>query len=161
MQAAKTGAATVRGKSLDFDQLAERAMQLLHDDNLEVSKLRPFFWSLVEAYVDRFQCYPFDVRKALFCHLELNDYPAEEVTAVIEALLQRYRAYHGEPLALDCLKTGPGQEKADAASLPASSSAAVAGDAPRVGAGDGLHDSLRWAAMLGERLQAGALEEEA
>lgn len=157
MQAAKTkSAATARGKPLDFDQLAERAMQLLQDENLEVSKLRPFFWSLVEAYVDRFQCFPFDVRNALFCHLELNDYPAEEVEAVIEALLQRYRAFHGEPLAGERHAAVQSPRAPVPAAVPASSSTGET----ETGPGDaGLRDSLHLAAMLAERLQAGGLEE--
>ena len=44
--------------SADLTQVGELAIELLNDKNLEVSKVRPFFWSLVEAYVDRFQLYP-------------------------------------------------------------------------------------------------------
>ncbi len=71
---------------VNLDQLGEIVQQLLNDKNLEVSKVRPFFWSLVETYVDRFQCFPFDVNKALFSHLELNDFPEEELRALIRQL---------------------------------------------------------------------------
>ena len=71
---------------VNLDQLGEIVQQLLNDKNLEVSKVRPFFWSLVETYVDRFQCFPFDVNKALFSHLELNDFPEGELRALIRQL---------------------------------------------------------------------------
>lgn len=47
-----------RLERLDLTQLGELVGRLLKDESLEVSKVRPFFWSLVEAYVDRFQLYP-------------------------------------------------------------------------------------------------------
>lgn len=72
----------------NFDQLALSAHKLLNDEHLEVSKIRPFFWSLVETYVDRFQVYPFDVSKALFGYLELEACPEDEVQALIGKLEQ-------------------------------------------------------------------------
>jgi len=83
---------------LDLTQLGELAIKLLNDKNLEVSKVRPFFWSLVEAYVDRFQLYPFDVSKALFSHLELNDYPEKTVKQLVEQLESQFEQSHGRPL---------------------------------------------------------------
>jgi len=83
---------------LDLTQLGELASQLLNDKNLEVSKVRPFFWSLVETYVDRFDLYPFDINKALFSHLELNDYPEETVSQLIKQLESRFQKTHGRPL---------------------------------------------------------------
>ncbi len=81
-----------------LDQLGKIAQQLLNDKDLEVSKVRPFFWSLVETYVDRFQLYPFDISKALLCHFELQAYPAEELTKLIEQLEQQYEKFHGRAL---------------------------------------------------------------
>jgi len=72
----------------NFDQLALSAHKLLNDEHLEVSKIRPFFWSLVETYVDRFQVYPFDVSKALFGYLELEACSEDEVQALIGKLEQ-------------------------------------------------------------------------
>ncbi len=83
---------------LDLDQLAELAIRMLNDKNLEVSKVRPFFWSLVETYVDRFNLYPFDVNKALFSHLELNDYPEETVLQLVKQLESQFEKTHGRPL---------------------------------------------------------------
>lgn len=83
---------------LDLTQLGELAIKLLNDKNLEVSKVRPFFWSLVEAYVDRFQLYPFDVSKVLFSHLELNDYPEKTVKKLVEKLESQFEQSHGRPL---------------------------------------------------------------
>ena len=82
----------------DLDQLAELVIARLNDKNLEVSKVRPFFWSLVEAYVDRFQLYPFDVSKVLFSHLELNDYPKDLVEKLVEQLETEYEKVHGRQL---------------------------------------------------------------
>jgi len=62
------------------------ARKLLNDEHLQVSKVRPFFWSLVEIYVDRFQVYPFDVSKALFAYLELEACPKDEVQALMSKL---------------------------------------------------------------------------
>jgi hypothetical protein len=83
---------------LDLNQLGELATRLLNDKNLEVSKVRPFFWSLVETYVDRFNLYPFDVNKALFSHLELNDYPEETVLQLVKQLESQFEKIHGRPL---------------------------------------------------------------
>ena len=83
---------------LDLTQLGELVIKLLNDKNLEVSKVRPFFWSLVETYVDRFQLYPFDASKALFSHLELNDFPEEAVQQLVEQLESQFEKSHGRPL---------------------------------------------------------------
>jgi len=83
---------------LDLTQLGELAIDMLNDKNLEVSKVRPFFWSLVEAYVDRFNLYPFDVNKALFSNLELNDYPEETVLQLVKQLEVQFEKAHGRPL---------------------------------------------------------------
>ncbi|GMR00992.1 MAG: hypothetical protein BMS9Abin19_0338 [Gammaproteobacteria bacterium] len=82
----------------DLSQLGELAIKLLNDKNLEVSKVRPFFWSLVETYVDRFNLYPFDVNKALFSYLELNDYPEETVQQLVKQLESQFEKTHGQPL---------------------------------------------------------------
>ena len=82
----------------NLDQLGELAIHLLNKKNLEVSKVRPFFWSMVETYVDRFQQYPFDTNKALFSYLELADFPEEEVQKLVEQLESQYEKSHGRPL---------------------------------------------------------------
>lgn len=82
----------------DLTQLGEIAINLLNDKNLEVSKVRPFFWSLVETYVDRFQLYPFDASKALFNHLELIDYPEDDVLQLVKQLELQFEKAHGYPL---------------------------------------------------------------
>ena len=82
----------------NLSELGELGIKLLNDKNLEVSKVRPFFWSLVETYVDRFGLYPFDVNKALFSHLELNDYPEETVQQLVKQLESQFEKTHGRPL---------------------------------------------------------------
>ncbi len=82
----------------NIDQLGEATRQLLNDKDLEVSKVRPFFWSLVETYVDRFQLYPFDVTKMLFSYLELKPRPEDELRALINRLEALYEKDYGHPL---------------------------------------------------------------
>lgn len=82
----------------DLTRLGELAIKLLNDKNLEVSKVRPFFWSLVETYVDRFQLYPFDASKALFNQLELSDYPEDTVLRLVKQLESQFEKSHGRPL---------------------------------------------------------------
>ena len=68
------------------------------DENLEVSKVRPFFWTLVEAYVERFQVFPFDAAKALFSYLELHNYPEEQMRDLVKQLETLYEKQHGRPM---------------------------------------------------------------
>lgn len=83
---------------LDLTQIGDLTVKLFNDKNLEVSKVRPFIWSLVETYVDRFQLYPFDAGKALFNDLELNGYPEDVVKNLVKQLEARYEKEHGRPL---------------------------------------------------------------
>jgi len=82
----------------NLNQLGDVAIDLLNKKNLEVSMVRPFFWSMVETYVDRFQQYPFDTSKALFSYLELNDFPEEEVRDLVKQLEAQFEKSHGRPL---------------------------------------------------------------
>ena len=82
----------------DLSQLEELVVRALKDENLKVSQVRPFFWSLVETYVDRFNQYPFDMSKALISYLELNDYPEKTVREMVTSLEKRFEEIHGRPL---------------------------------------------------------------
>jgi len=82
----------------NLDQLGELAIELLNKKNLEVSKVRPFFWSMVETYVDRFEQYPFDTSKALFSYLELANFPEDEVQHLVRQLEAEYEKSRGRPL---------------------------------------------------------------
>lgn len=82
----------------NLDQLSVAVRELLLDENLQVSKVRPFFWSMVEAYLDRFNIYPFDVVKALFSYIESEDYSAEEMRALVKKLEEYYDQQYGEPM---------------------------------------------------------------
>ena len=114
----------------DLTQLGELAIHLLNDKNLEVSKVRPFFWSLVETYVDRFHLYPFDVNKALFSYLELGDYSEDVVLDLVKQLESQFEKTHGRPLRkstqLVCQQDGLDEEIKN------------------------LRDSLKYAAMVAE-----------
>jgi len=83
---------------LDLTQLGELASQLLNDKDLKIGKVHPFFWSMVETYVDRFQLYPFDINRALFSYLELHDFPEESVQELIHQLESQFEEAHGRPL---------------------------------------------------------------
>lgn len=119
---------TVTPKNLT--QLGELAIELLNDKNLEVSKVRPFFWSLVETYVDRFQLYPFDMKKALFSYLELNDYPEDTMHELVKQLESQFEKSHGRPLRKSTRL--PGRQDTLDEEIK------------------GLRDSLRYAAMVAE-----------
>ncbi len=80
-----------------LDTLGEAIRDVLMDRYLEVSKVRPMFWRLVEVYADRFQSYPFDTFRALYSDLEMKDFPADEMEAIINKLEQAYEEKHGRP----------------------------------------------------------------
>jgi uncharacterized protein YdhG (YjbR/CyaY superfamily) len=82
----------------NMDQLTVAVHRIMMDSHLEVSKVRPFFWSMVEAYVDRFQIYPFDIVKALFSFLETKDYPPELMRELVTKLEESYSKQYGEPM---------------------------------------------------------------
>jgi hypothetical protein len=82
----------------ELTQLGERAVELLKDKDLKVGKVKPFFWSMVEAYVDRFHYYPFDIYRALISYFESRDYPEEEVLKLVEKLESQFEEAHGRPL---------------------------------------------------------------
>lgn len=81
-----------------FDQFGEMLGKLLMDEHLEVSKVRPFFWSMVEAYLDRFDIYPFDIVKALFSYLETREYPPQELEKLVAQLENLYLQQFGRPM---------------------------------------------------------------
>ena len=85
-------------KHFSLDDLSTISRNMLMDKNLEASKLRPFFWNMVEIYVDRFQVFPFDVIKALFSHLELHEYPEEQLRDLVEQLEKRYKKQYGRSM---------------------------------------------------------------
>ena len=82
----------------DLTELGERAIKLLNDKDLKVSTVKPFFWSMVEAYVDRFELYPFDVNRALISYLEIKNYPEETMLELIKQLESQFEEAHGRPL---------------------------------------------------------------
>lgn len=85
-------------KHLSLDDLSKITRAMLMDKDLEVSKVRPFFWTLVETYVDRFQIFPFDATKALFSYLELQDYPQDEMRELVNRLEKLYKKQHGSAM---------------------------------------------------------------
>ena len=129
-------------KHLSLDDLSKITREMLMDKDLEVSKVRPFFWTLVEAYVDRFQVFPFDVTKALFSYLELQDYPQDEMRELVKKLEKLYRKQHGT--ALREPESGPGPEP-----LPDTGENAVRSLDDEISE---LRETLKYAAMVGERL---------
>ena len=79
---------------VSIESVGEAARDVLMDRHLDVSKVRPFFWSLIEIYQDRFQAYPFDPFKALYSYLEMNDFPKEQLEDIISKLEQAYEEKH-------------------------------------------------------------------
>lgn len=85
-------------ENLSLDDLAEITRSMLMDKNLEVSKFRPFFWTLIETYIERFQVFPFDAIKLLFSYLELREYPEQQMRDLVEHLETLYENQHGRPM---------------------------------------------------------------
>jgi hypothetical protein len=117
----------------ELTQLGERAVELLKDKDLKVGKVKPFFWSMVEAYVDRFQYYPFDIFRALISYFEVRDYPEDEMRKLIEKLESQFEEAHGRPLRKPL--------------LPQQSTPQESGLDDEI---KELRDSLRYAAMVAE-----------
>ncbi len=116
----------------ELTQLGERAVELLKDKDLKVGKVKPFFWSMVEAYVDRFQYYPFDIFRALISYFELRDYPEDEVRKLVEKLESQFEEAHGRPLRKPLVQQSTHQESGLDDEIKE------------------LRDSLRYAAMVAE-----------
>ena len=94
----KFGSARADTSAEDLKQLGERVVAALNDKNLKVSEVRPFFWSMVETYIDRFHHYPFDANKAIISYLELKDYPEDVVRELVKQLEAQFEVIHGRPL---------------------------------------------------------------
>ena len=119
-------------RQLDLDELSKITRDMLMDKNLEVSKVRPFFWSLVETYVDRFQVFPFDAIKALFSYLELRDYPEQQLRDLVEQLENLYQQQYGRAMHETTQPVTGGENFDDEIST--------------------LRETLKYAAIVGERI---------
>lgn len=82
----------------NIDELMLLAREMLMQEQLEVSKVKPLFWSMIETYVDRFQDFPFDVSKALQSYLEVNKYPSDMMRGMVLDLEKMYARKHGKPM---------------------------------------------------------------
>ena len=82
----------------NLDELMQLARKMLMQEQLEVSKVRPLFWSMIETYVDRFHTFPFDIVKALHCHLELIDCSSEEMHAMVKSIEEVHVNRYGHPM---------------------------------------------------------------
>lgn len=82
----------------DLDELIQLARKMLMDEQLEVSKVKPLFWSMVETYVDRFQVFPFDVVKTLHSYLELIECSSEEMHAVVKTIEEMHVSRYGKAM---------------------------------------------------------------
>ncbi|MGD2053631.1 MAG: hypothetical protein PVG45_05935 [Gammaproteobacteria bacterium] len=124
-------ASEVDERHLDIDELSKLTRAMLMDKNLEVSKVRPFFWTMVETYVDRFQVFPFDAIKALFSYLELRDYPEQQLRELVQQLEEIYQRRHGGSLRDSTPPAVNGENLDDEITA--------------------LRDTLKYAAIVGER----------
>lgn len=82
----------------NLDELTQLARTMLMQEQLEVSKVRPLFWSMIEIYVDRFQAFPFDVVKALHSYLELIDCSSEEMHDIVKNIEEMHVSRYGHPM---------------------------------------------------------------
>jgi len=121
---------------LSLDDLSKISRSMLMDKNLEVSQVRPFFWTLVEAYVERFQVFPFDASKALFSYLELHEYPEEQLCDLVKQLEKLYKKQYGRPM-----------RESEQQSFSDDTSGQTLDDEINE-----LRETLKYAAIVGERL---------
>jgi hypothetical protein len=121
----------VDDRHLDIDELSKLTRAMLMDKDLEVSKVRPFFWTMVETYVDRFQVFPFDAIKALFSYLELRDYPEQQLRDLVRQLEEIYQKQYGTPMRDSTPSAVSGENLDDEITA--------------------LRDTLKYAAIVGER----------
>jgi len=121
---------------LSLDDLSKISRSMLMDKNLEVSRVRPFFCTMVETYVDRFQVFPFDAIEALFSHLKLHDYPEQQMRDLVKQIEKLYKKQYGRPL------RGPEQPPARY-----ELSSEMLDDEINE-----LRETLKYAAIVGERL---------
>lgn len=82
----------------NIDELTQLARTMLMQEQLEVSKVRPLFWSMIETYVDRFHTFPFDIVKALHCHLELIDCSSEEMHDIVKIIEEMHINRYSQPM---------------------------------------------------------------
>jgi hypothetical protein len=121
---------------LSLDDLSNILLSVLMDQGLEESRVRSFFWSMVEAYVERFQVFPFDAGRALTSYLELHEYPEEQLRDLVKQLEKLYIKQHGRPLRESV------QQPADGDAGPQSLDDEISA----------LRETLKYAAIAGERL---------
>ena len=82
----------------NLDELTQLARTMLMEEQLDVSKVRPLFWSMIETYVDRFHTFPFDIVKALHCHLELIDCSSEDMHAIVKNIEEVHMKRYAHPM---------------------------------------------------------------
>ena len=120
---------------ISLEDLSKIARSMLMDKNLEASKVRPFFWTMVETYVKRFRVFPFDATTALFSYLELNEYPEDQLRDLVKQLEKLYKKQYGRPM------REPEQQ-------PASGDAGAQTLDDEI---NELRETLKYAAIAGER----------
>ena len=143
----RTEATSTREKHYTLDELGEITRKTLADENIEVSKVKPFIWSVIEAYTDRFQAFPFDVKKALFNYLELDERPGAELIELVERIEALYEKQQGQPM----------RKPESPVKAPGPPMAPLITDMPTLEELldeelKELRETLKYAAMVGERL---------
>lgn len=123
-------------KHLSLDDLSKISRSMLMDKDLEVSKVRPFFWNMVETYVDRFQVFPFDAIKALFSYLELHEYPEDQLRDLVKQIERLYVKQHGRPMRVSEQQSGGDETGVQMLEDEINE----------------LRETLKYAAIVGERL---------
>ena len=143
----ETDTSSIREKHYTLDELGEITRRTLADQNIEVSKVKPFIWSVIEAYTDRFQAFPFDVKKALFNYLELDERPGAELIELVERIEALYEKQQGQPM----------RKPESPVKAPEPPMAPLITDMPTLEELldeelKELRETLKYAAMVGERL---------
>ena len=140
-------APVTREKHYTLDELGDITHRILADENIEVSKVKPFIWSVIDAYTDRFQAFPFDAQKALFNYLELDERPGSELKELVKGIEALYEKQQGEPMR----KPGLSAKESEPPLKPLITDMRTQEELLDEELKE-LRETLKYAAMVGERL---------
>jgi hypothetical protein len=83
---------------LSRHSLSEQAIAVLREPQSDAEGAQAFLEPLIDAYVERFARYPFDIREIVLKDLALRDHPSAEIRHLVSSLEASYEAHHHKPV---------------------------------------------------------------
>ena len=93
--AAEQGGSSSDRNEPGLDELVAATLSRLLDLDIDAGEAGLLLRRMIEAFVDRFRAYPFDVSEALTGYLALRDYPEEEMRELVKRLQKLYKKRYG------------------------------------------------------------------